>query len=371
MPALAADLCRTAEPGTQPPPGAVLGIAIGDRQQVVAYGDAVRLPGRVEPFTDRTRTDAGSVTKIIATTASIMALVDSRRLALDDLVGPIVGRTLPAPITVGDLLEHQAGLWEWWPLYLRARDHDQALDLISSLPARYPRRAGRHYSDLGFMLLGAVVEKVTDLVLDKASQELVFGPYGLDHTSFGTPVPGAPVAASSSGDRIERTMIDTGVPYPVDGSVDDFAGWRQHTLIGEINDGNSFHAFGSVAGHAGVFTTAGDLLRFGRGLLDSLAGSGPASSATAARFLTPGQDPGQALGLRHWTTPAGPAIGHTGFPGVGFAVLPTQDAVIVMVTNRLHAERPARNLETLWLSVLDGLVGQEPAAPDPGTSGPP
>lgn len=374
---LAASLCRTAEPGTEPPPGAIVGLAVGDQQWIVPYGDAVRTPGRIEPYAIDTRTDVGSVTKIIAGTAACLRLVDTGRLQLDDQVTKIIGRTLPDLITVEDLLEHQAGLWEWWPLYLRAGDHDHALELIGALPQRYPRRSGRHYSDLGFMLLGAVIETISGRRLDRACQELVFDRFGLTATTFARPAPGAGVAASSTGDRIEQAMISSGVPYPVEGRVDDFSGWRNHVLIGEINDGNSFHAFGSVAGHAGVFSTAGDLLGFGRVLLDCLAGSGPVSAATVARFFAPGVDPGQALGFRIWTTPAGPAIGHTGFPGVGFAVLPDRDAVAVMITNRLHVPGTPRSLEGLWLSVLDALpgllaaAGQEPSpeSTDPGTSG--
>ena len=362
---MAAELCGTAEVGTQPPPGAVLGLSIGDHDQLVAHGAAVRLADRIESYAVDTRTDAGSVTKIIATTAACLRLVDAGRLSLADQVGPIIGGTPPAGTTVADLLEHQAGLWEWQPLYLRAGDHDQAIELINALPARYPRRSGRHYSDLGFMLLGAVIEKVTGLPLDLACQELVFSPLGLTATSFGRPVPGVGVAASSTGDRIEQTMITTGVPYPVEGRVSDFGGWRERLLVGEINDGNSYHAFGSVAGHAGVFTTAGDLLRFGRVLLDSLAGRGPASAVTTARFFTTGDDPGQALGFRSWATPVGRAIGHTGYPGIGFAILPERNAVAVMITNRLHVDGSPRNLETLWLSALDGMVGVLPSSTDP------
>ncbi|WP_195908919.1 serine hydrolase [Microlunatus sp. Gsoil 973] len=358
---MAAALCSEAEPGTEPPPGAVLGLAVGDQQWVVPYGDAVRTTGRVEPFRVDTRTDAGSVTKIISTTAACLRLVDSGRLELDARAAMIIDDRLPADITVGDLLEHQAGLWEWWPLYLRAADHDHALKLVTTLPRRYRRRSGRHYSDLGFMLLGALVEQLTGLPLDRACSALVLEPFGLAATRYAVPAGGAGVAASSNGDRIEQTMIATGDPYPIDGSVDSFTRWRHHLLVGEINDGNSFHAFGSIAGHAGIFTTAGDLLTFGRMLLDSLDGRGPVRAATVARFGTAGDDPGQALGFRIWNVAAGRAIGHTGFPGIGFAVLPEHDAVAVMITNRLHVAGRPRNLERLWTTVLDALPGLLPA----------
>ena len=83
------------------------------------------------------------------------------------------------------------------------------------------------------------------------------------------------VVATSPGDGYERRMVDTGSPYPVTVDSRDFDGWRTRTLVGEANDGNCWHAFGGVAGHAGLFTTVPDLLRFGRALLASLAGRGP------------------------------------------------------------------------------------------------
>jgi CubicO group peptidase (beta-lactamase class C family) len=353
---IAASLCRpdpASADGATAPPGALVGLALGDRQWVAAHGWAQRLPGASPvPFTLDTRTDAGSVTKIIATTAALMRLVDSEAVRLTNPVESIIGLGLPDEITVDDLLQHQAGLWEWWPLYLRTTEPAAAIRTAAALPRRYPRRSGRHYSDLGFMLLGAVISTVTEMALDRACTELSFSPYALATTRFRSPVRGAEVAASSYGDVIEHTMINTGSPYPVTGSVGDFDGWRDHPLIGEVNDGNSFHAHRSCAGHAGVFTTAGDLLRFGRTMLDSLAGNGPIGQPTARRFTSPGDDPAQGLGWRIWPTPAGPAVGHTGFPGVGFAILPERDAVLVMITNRLHVHGRAHNLEHLWQQCL-------------------
>src|SRR5262249_3245895 len=150
-------------------------------------------------------------------------------------------------------------------------------------------------------------------------------------------------------------MVRSGVPYPVSGDVDDFPGWRTHTLVGEVNDGNAFHAFGGVSGHAGLFTDASDLLRLATGLSASLRGAGPLRKETVTAFLTPGRDPVQALGLRVWHRESGPAFGHGGFPGVAFALLPERDAAIVMVTNRLHASGTPRATETMWLRVLDAV----------------
>jgi CubicO group peptidase (beta-lactamase class C family) len=327
-----------------------------------------------------TRTDAGSVTKILGTTAALMALADLGQLSVDDPAG----RYIPVPdpaITLRDLLEHRAGLWEWWPLYAGGARGREALDLAASLPQRHPRGAARHYSDLGFILLGEVVARIGGS-LDRAVGELVLTRYGLTETGYAAPVPGGPVAASSYGDSIERRMIAEGVPYPVTADADAFPGWREHVLVGEVNDGNAFHAFGGTAGHAGLFTTAADLLRFGAALADSLHGRGPVQRVTAELFTTPGADPGQALGLRVWDGPWGRALGHTGFPGVAFAALPRSGAAVAMITNRLHAPRDTaqtaapRPTEDMWLRVLaaaaDHLDRRDTAraeTPHPGRTG--
>jgi CubicO group peptidase (beta-lactamase class C family) len=334
--------------GTSAPPGALIALTHGDRTVYVCGG--VTRHGSTQPLDWSTRTDAGSVTKIMATTAALMALHGAGAVDLD---AP-VARYLPQAIhgTVGDLLEHQAGLWEWWPLYLSGARDAEAVTLAAGLPPRYPPHSGRRYSDLDFILLGALVARVAGGDLAAAVRDLVLTPFGLDSTRYAAPAPGGPVAASSAGDGIERQMVRSGVPYPVSGSVDDFPGWRTHTLVGEVNDGNAYHAFGGTSGHAGLFTTAADLLDFATGLRRSLLGDGPVPAATLRRFLAPGRDPGQVLGLRHWRLPAGPAYGHTGFPGVAFALLPEQDASLVMITNRLNAPGPPRSTEDMWRDVL-------------------
>lgn len=355
------------------PPGALVALACGGDITYAAGGLAHT--GTGERMGWETSTDAGSVTKIVATTTALMALVDAGAVDLD----AAVARYLPLPVpgdargagprrrssagpaavaTVRDLLEHEAGLWEWWPLYLSGARGDDALRLAAALPARYPAGSGRHYSDLGFILLGALVARVVGTDLAAAVGGLVLDPFALRQTRYAAPVPGVPVAAGPAGDAIEREMIRTGDPYPVTGAVEDFAGWRTHTLVGEVNDGNAFHAFGGVSGHAGLFTTAGDLLRLAGLLNASLRGDGPLRRDTVESFLTPGRDPGQALGFRVWQGGDGPAFGHTGFPGVAFALLPQRDAAVAMVTNRLHAAGTPRPTEGMWMRVLAAVDGQ-------------
>jgi CubicO group peptidase (beta-lactamase class C family) len=330
------------------PPGALVAVEIAG---AVRFGTAGEARIGLTPMARDVRTDAGSVTKVAGTTAALMSLVDAGEVALDDHV-PTSGT---ATATVRDLLEHRAGLWEWWPLYLTARGSG-AIDLIHRLELRHSPGTGRHYSDLGLILLGDLVSRVTGRPLTDAVAALALRPFGLTETAYRTPVPGGPVAASSHGDAIERAMIATGEPYPVTGDVAGFHRWRTHDLVGEVNDGNAFHAFGGAAGHAGLFTTAADLLRFARGMLDSLAGHGPISAGTARAFTTAGADPVQALGFRRWDTAAGPVIGHTGFPGVAVGFAPEIDAAVVMITNRLHAPGVPASTDRMWTTVLaEGL----------------
>jgi CubicO group peptidase (beta-lactamase class C family) len=328
-------------------------LAHGDQISYAAGGLAQL--GSSVPMQWSTRTDAGSVTKIMATTTALMALVDAGALDLDRPIGPYLPSTADPTVrglTPRDLLEHQGGLWEWWPLYLSgARDAD-AVAMAAGLPPRRRPGTGRHYSDLGFILLGTIVARLTGTDLAASVEDLVLSPFGLTSTAYATPVQGAAVAASSTGDSLEQEMIRSGVPYPVPGTVEQFDRWRSHILIGEVNDGNAFHAFGGVSGHAGLFTTAEDLLRLATGLRHSLTGDGPLRASTVATFLTPGRDPAQALGLRIWSLKSGPAYGHTGFPGVAFALLPEQNAALAMITNRLHVSGSPRSTEDMWLRVL-------------------
>jgi CubicO group peptidase (beta-lactamase class C family) len=219
------------------------------------------------------------------------------------------------------------------------------------------------------MLLGAVVAAAAGReTITHAASELVLGPLGLTSTTYRYPTAGEAVMASSNGDSIERRMIATGEPYPVEGDGEAFGRWRQHVLVGEVNDGNAFHAFGGAAGHAGLFSSAEDLLRFGDALLAALRGDGDGDSdgdgatngasgdgralaraAVVRRFLTAGADPGQGLGLRCWELDGGDAAwGHTGFPGVAVAILPAYGASVALVTNRLHVHGTPSATEPLW-----------------------
>ncbi|MGH3097230.1 MAG: serine hydrolase domain-containing protein, partial [Streptosporangiales bacterium] len=266
------------------PTGAVLRVATAESTAVdVAIGARQTHDGESPlaeplPMTRDTLFDVGSVTKVAVTTCLAMRLHDAGRLGPDDPIArwyAAFGEGVKREVTVRHLLAHRAGLWEWWPTYAFTRDPDHALAYAADLPLRYPPGTARHYSDLGFMLLGGIVEEVAGAGIEEVARRELFAPLGQGGSCFRPgAASGVPVAATSHGDRYERAMLATGDPYPVGVEPGAFAGWRSHTLAGEVNDGNAFHAFGGVAGHAGLFTTASDLTRLGRALLAALHGAG-------------------------------------------------------------------------------------------------
>jgi serine-type D-Ala-D-Ala carboxypeptidase len=329
------------------PPGACLAVRAPEVDALAVTGHRQVL-GVAEPLpmTEATGLDLASITKAFTTTALA---------ALDVAPGDPLRRYLPdaPPVTVDDLLLHRAGLWEWWPTYCDAAGPEEGARLARTLPLRYAPGSGRHYSDLGFMMLGQVVEVAAGARLPDALRELVLAPAGLVQTAHGRPV-GPEVAASGTGDAIEQRMLDTGEPYPVPRSRTDFTGWRRHVIAGEVADGNAFHTFGGVSGHAGLFSTAEDLLRLGAALCASAAGDGPWQALGG--YLAPGPDPGQSRGFRSWSTTVDgcttTAYGHPGFTGTTLAVLPEHRASVVLATNRLQVPGEPVPNEEMWVPAL-------------------
>jgi CubicO group peptidase (beta-lactamase class C family) len=163
----------------------------------------------------------------------------------------------------------------------------------------------------------------------------VTGPLGLRLSGYG-PIAGPDVAVTSYGDAWERRMIATGSPYPV--SVSGVPVSRRYWLAGSVNDGNAQHAFGGVAGHAGLFAPASETARLGSVMLGGHPDWPP---PVVAEFAAAGPDPSQALGWRRTQilTASGAAVtvlGHPGFTGTEVSVAPSLGLSWALLTNRLH-----------------------------------
>ena len=336
--------------------GAVLLVSRGDEPSTVSahgfaqlygYGGG-QYPGEAGPerlrspelMTTATVFDLASVTKVMATTMALMLLVDHGALDLDasvttylpDFTGPN-----HETITPRHLLTHRSGLPQWLPVYYHADDADAAYAYVRSRPLTWPVGVERHYSDLGFMVLGRLVEAVAGVDLATFLHTELYGPLGLRATGF-RPQSDSPVfAATSHGNPFERRMVhDPSFGYPIEDDADGWDDWRRYTLSGEVNDGNAHHAFRGVAGHAGLFSTADDLEVLVRLLLDGgIAPDGRRFLANDVieRFLTSSGEQ-QALGWQLPDYAPDGSFAHTGFTGTFVLGVPGEDLAVVLLTNR-------------------------------------
>ena len=320
--------------------------------------------------------DLASVTKVMATTMAVMKLVSEGRIDVDapvyrylpDFRGPHLDS-----ITVRHLLQHAAGLVQWQPLYYHASNEHQTYDVIRQMPLQWGVGEGRHYSDLGFMLLGYIVEHVTGQTIDRYVAEALYKPLGLRSTTYLPKQRGfTDFAATEQGNGYERHMVyDSTFGYRYRGDPTAWNGWRQYVLDGETDDGNSWYANNGVAGHAGLFSTAADL----RVLIDLLLAHGRAGGreyiepTVIDRFFT--RD--QYQNFLGWMSPNGLPEGsfsHTGFTGTYVLGVPKYGLCIVLLTNRQNMGTDARgyfpDVAPLQAAVAKAIVAgaQEDARPE-------
>lgn len=314
------------------------------------------LRDEVLPVTDETACDLGSVTKIVATTSILMKMIEKQIVSLDDNVSRFLPEwdSYPKVVTLKDLLEHQSGLTEWRPLYISQTSADSARRVIAT--ESYRHSTGRHYSDLGFITLGNVIEQALATDLESAFTEWISAPLKLTSTQFAKPADSTNVFASSYGDRAEIEMIRSQIPYPTTEKIEDFTRWRSEIVHGEVNDGNSFHLYMGVSGHAGLFSTAADLLTYGEEVLTSLNGDGYFDQHVLSTFLTVGRDPMQGIGFRNWVHDDRIEYwGHTGFPGVTLGLSPHRHGVVVLLTNRLLTREAPEKTEDIFTDVRNAM----------------
>jgi CubicO group peptidase (beta-lactamase class C family) len=331
-------------------PGAVVAIsATGSR----FYHSAGRIGiGRRERPDARTVYDLASLTKVVALTTLAMIAVDEGKLELDAPVATYLpgfaGRDKDR-VTVRHLLTHSSGLPAHRPLWKEAPSSDSALALVLATPLETLPGARAVYSDLGAITVGLVIERLYGERLSRLAEDRVFRPLGLGSTRYLPPRSWLPRVAPTENDP-----------------------WRARVVHGEVHDENA--AFlGGVSGHAGLFGSAEDLLRFGEWLLSRYHDAAPRgkeprlSSATVRRF-TARQDlvagSSRALG---WDTPspgssagtrlAPGSFGHTGFTGTSIWIDPTRELVVVLLSNRVHPSRDNPRLAPLRGLVADRVVG--------------
>ena len=292
--------------------------------------------------------DMASLTKVIGTTTSIMLLVDRGLIKIDDPVGKYINSFdtgAKQEITIRHLLTHTAGLIEWYPLFYFSSDKKTTYKLIGQLPLKYPVGMQRRYSDLGFILLGEIIEKVSGMPLEQFEKQNIFVPLAMTHTTYNPLQHGRTtnIAATSLGNPYETRMVyDSSLGYAVKGlDPTSWNGWRKYVVKGEVNDGNAFYANGGIAGSAGLFSTVDDMQK----LVDMLMHKGKVgnkqfiSSRVIDSFFVKDQF-NNGLGWMMDTTDSflknGPegTFGHTGFTGTSIMVVPQSNLSVILLINR-------------------------------------
>ncbi len=317
---------------------------VGRKDRILATVSAGHLDWADSPAPDeRTLWDMASLTKVTTTLSAIMQLVEARKVDLDapvqkylpDWSGPNKEKVL-----IRHLLIHASGLPAWRPLYKEATNAEQALQIVFQTPLDTLPGARMLYSDLNFILLAQVVQRVSGQRIDAYAREHVFGPLQMTDTQFNP----------------DKSLLPRIAPTEVDP-------WRQRHIRGEVHDENAF-ILGGVSGHAGLFSTAHDVARLCQAYLNggTLDGARIWSPETIAQFTTV-QDStfsNRALG---WETPNGtnsaghlmrrPAFGHTGFTGTSIWVDPTNDLFVVLLTNRVNPTRQNGRIAVVRQAVAD------------------
>jgi serine-type D-Ala-D-Ala carboxypeptidase len=333
-------------------PGAVVLVAKdGKIVKESAYGDAQKydmgaLLEKPRKMKKKTIFDLASLTKVMGTTQGVMKLVSEGELSVNDRVTkyiPDFASNGKGDVTIADLLTHTSGLTPWQPTYFHAKNSKEVLNYINALPLEYETGTDRRYSDFSFMMLGFIIEEISGEKLDDYLQKNIYEPLKMKDTMF-TPSDhlDRKIAATSWGNPFEYKMVDDpDFGYNVPERAEDFERWRNHTLIGEVNDGNSFYANEGIAGHAGLFSTARDLAVLGQAMLNggsygkvNLYDNQVIDSFTQPQRFGQGYgwelDKNWYMGDRH----SEKAFGHTGFTGTQVIFDPVYDLQIIVLTNK-------------------------------------
>jgi uncharacterized protein YbbC (DUF1343 family)/CubicO group peptidase (beta-lactamase class C family) len=307
-------------------PGAVLLVGQGDQilhRKVLGWRATVPAP---ELMTADTIFDIASLTKVVATTPSVLRLWEMGKIDLNQPLGHYLKEfNTPAyqDVTVARLLTHSAGMPDLPSREAMTRGFPKAAELQAKVGLSVPPGGTFLYSDTGFILLGELVRRVSGQPLDRFAQRQFYTPLGMRDTAFAPP--------ASWRKRIAPTEVVN----------------AHGPLRGVVHDGNARLLHG-VAGHAGVFSTAADLSRFCRMLLNGgqLGGRRYLKEATVRAMFSPHVIGESTRGLG-WDIaspysrtlgayfPAG-SVGHTGYTGTAIWMDPASQVYMILLTNRVH-----------------------------------
>jgi len=354
-------------------PGAQLAVRLRGKLQCVAVAGRLSSEPPGIPVQPITIYDLASLTKPLATVTSVLLLIQAAKVALEDSVQRTLAELEGTPIgqaTVRNLLTHRSGLPGWRPFYERldARGiipglssldqpvKQQVLQMIRNEPLIYARGERSVYSDLGFMLLGFLVERLSGVGLDLWCEEAIFRPLRADPLVF------CPTAGQAQL-GVACSTVDVSRIAPTERDE-----WRNRLLCGEVHDENAA-AMGGVAGHAGLFGTAESVLAVSGAWLHGYHGRGSMLDGRLVRQFTVRQElstrSSWALG---WDTPSAPSssgsffseesFGHLGYTGTSLWIDPLCELEVVLLSNRVHPSRRNEKIK-IFRPYIHDLVYRE------------
>jgi len=347
-------------------PGAVLAVRRGGGAVCCACAGSLSIDPPDGPVSSSTIYDLASLTKPLATVTSLVLLVQEGRCRLNDRADLLLPELRDAPVgavTLRDLLSHSSGLPGWRGFYerishnaelpssqeARCKANQQLLQLIKEEPFVFRTGEKSLYSDLGFMLLGLIIERVGGRPLDQFVQSRIVEPLQADPLGY---LPSGDRRLTREGHllRIAPTELDR---------------WRARLLYGEVHDENAA-AVGGVAGHAGLFGTAGSILAVTAAWLDAYHGRASMLDAGVVREFTGRQahieGSSWALG---WDTRSVPStsgqyfsarsFGHLGYTGTSIWIDPLEELEVVLLSNRVHPTRKNEAIRSFRPAIHDLL----------------
>jgi CubicO group peptidase (beta-lactamase class C family) len=331
-------------------PGGVL--AVGYRNELIIHEFGRQTYDAKSPaVTTETIYDAASLTKPVVTATLVAMQVEAGRISLDLPVTRYIPEWNSGPnpdwrktVTIRHLLTHSSGLPAHQDYFLKLHSKREIVAAICQEPLEYAPGTKTVYSDLGFILLGEILQRATGKTIDQLARERIFAPLGMTSTTF------SPAKSLTAG----IAPTENGVTF------------RKRLLQGEVHDENAF-AMGGVAGHAGMFTTASDLAAFCQMLLNGgiYAHQRMLTRATLSQFIAsqPLAAGARTLG---WMTPtpnsssghyfSARSFGHLGFTGTSMWIDPERQLFVILLTNRVYPTRDNDKIAAVRPAVHDAVI---------------
>jgi len=329
---------------------------VGEGERIVfadALGNSVVQPYRIANKLD-TIYDLASLTKPLVTGILCARRIELGELTLDSSVShylPEFERTDKQMITVRELLTHTSGLPAWRPLYILAEDEpERAAGAIANLDLEYKPGTRVVYSDLGFIALGILLERMTGHRLAELAQHEIIEPLNLRQTYFNPELAlQTGIAASELGNLYEKNVCD-------ETGAGEYENSRQRLIWGEVHDGNAYF-LGGAAGHAGLFSTASEVFQLAQQFIgESSRLLIPQTCKLFRQNMTEDLEEARSLAWQLAATKDSTAgtdlppdsFGHNGFTGTSLWIDAEHQRIFVLLTNRTHArELPFANINAV------------------------